>query len=886
MNGEDSSQRWSEQKQADRISPLEGLDSNSKLNESIPLNEVINVLNKSTGLEDDGHEKSRIKSEMMGKFERLDKHLDVIVKANQSTFGTSVSSFTGLATNVTEAHERVAGIKENIMRCKDTLTLRKENFVQLWCSSVELTEMLRLLDLVEDVRKVPEQMKVLVGKDQHRVAALLVSSTLHYLKTDLSKFAALNDLRLQIEGQLTELYDTLVDKLHLVLYSKPSVHKLGDLEAEEKEDQEHMTASTSKTTMQLMEILMKQNLFTPRIERYVKECVEVDLESNSVRFLRALVESLRTLGRLPTALEVLKLRLHRELSIVAKDVLLDAHKKQSMRASTSSKSHVSSSKKGNVIFTTMLEMLFDRFQDVMAKHVIILDCVRNKRDLVFADEYNDSVTSDANATKASNVYTDNDVWLAIQKEVQEVLSTYLAAPTMTMRGAGYSGKSRTIEFDWATLMTPRNLALEARDDYVPTHTLFTFSGSDFANTIDSKRETLEVGQVDRSHDMICEATPANLPLCFTPVVNFCRNMEARLMVTNDGSSPLQLYLQDYVTETYMDFLRSDIMGRLKMATDDPDAFSHNSTRLQKLHPSESDKLIKSAVVMERLLDELQELYKQLPSYMAMIEDVMVSVVHGYHTVCAETYHSIVMGDFENQQGAPITSKQQISKEINLLSRGVLRPNNIINYPGSYTALANMHFSLEWLASRPRHLKEVTIRGTAHVVQIPTEPARRKSGPSGSGTRLNPQVNISSLYVDLQHLADLCLLTLRMELRAQCYYYLITILQKSRYDLDEEALQPDPNVLRLNDILCAIDDSVSHCLPAAKVRFIFDLLDQLICKILTVYVSQIERINDKGIAKMTRNILGLRQNLTNITTLQSGEFEKATRFYELLQLPIE
>jgi hypothetical protein len=41
--------------------------------------------------------------------------------------------------------ERLA---QDVIGCQEKLTLRKENFIQLWCSHVELEEMLRQLELV------------------------------------------------------------------------------------------------------------------------------------------------------------------------------------------------------------------------------------------------------------------------------------------------------------------------------------------------------------------------------------------------------------------------------------------------------------------------------------------------------------------------------------------------------------------------------------------------------------------------------------------------------------------------------------------------------------------------------------------------------------------
>eukprot|EP00123_Amoebidium_parasiticum_P008262 comp18684_c0_seq1/m.20385 comp18684_c0_seq1/g.20385 ORF comp18684_c0_seq1/g.20385 comp18684_c0_seq1/m.20385 type:complete len:1005 (-) comp18684_c0_seq1:4-3018(-) len=925
-------------------SPLVGEDPTNKMAESIPLHEVISVLNKSTSLGDDAQEKSRIKSELVGKFDRLDQKLDIIVKENQESFGASVSAFTGLATHVTEAQERVAKVKENILKCKETLRLRKENFIQLWCSSVELTEMLRLLDCVEDVRKVPEQIKVLCAEKQYLIAAKLVSSTMHYLNNDLSKFSALNDLKSQIELQQSTMYDTLVEELHSHIYLKnPMAAPTVKQDEDEKDDKEQDSSggTTSKTfSTQLMETLVKQNLFTPRLELYVNECIEIAPETNSERFMTMLVESLRTLGKLPAALEVVKQRLHRELSAVTKAARVDVLKKQqtpSRPTGLLGKKGVRKKEKGRL--PAMLDLLFERLQDVMARHVFVLDCVRRRKSAL-APAAEDIEMPQELSTKALEVYSDTDIWVAIQNEVQEILSDYLAVPAMQSGGgASYGVKKTNMEIDLANILQPRNMALEARDEVRPVRSVFTFAGSDFANSIESKKESVAPGHasLDRTLNLICEPHPRNLPVCYTPVINFCRNMEARLLHVGDQPSGLQQFISDYVTNTYMDFLRSDMLARLKIAADDPDAFARSGSRTQKgTTQSDTDNLIKSVLVVERLLDELQDIHGQLPQYGSSIVDIMADILLRYQAICLDTYKAIMAGNFGDQQGDPDSTKQilssewvveekidtllrqyptwrallankpgleglddgvtpeakektaskihneQFAVETELISRRAIRKSNIITHPGSFTVLANMHHSLEWLAGRPRLLE--------------TAPRRRMSFAPPTGARLRSSISqgmpkpqqeaLIGAYEKFQVLADMCLLNLRMELRCQCYYYLITVLQKSVYELEEEALQPDPNVVQLNDTLCAIEDSVASSLPPIKVEFIFDRLGQLMCQILMCYVNQIKRINDKGVSKMVRNILGLRQNLTNITLSHSADFERAIHFYELLYLSME
>jgi exocyst complex component 4 len=70
------------------------------------------------------------------------------------------------------------------------------------------------------------------------------------------------------------------------------------------------------------------------------------------------------------------------------------------------------------------------------------------------------------------------------------------------------------------------------------------------------------------------------------------------------------------------------------------------------------------------------------------------------------------------------------------------------------------------------------------------------------------------------------------------------------------------------------------------QYIFEGLGHLIAKILISSAQYIDRIDERGIQKMCRNIFALQQTLTNITMAREIALDHARHYFELFYLPPE
>lgn len=79
--------------------------------------------------------------------------------------------------------------------------------------------------------------------------------------------------------------------------------------------------------------------------------------------------------------------------------------------------------------------------------------------------------------------------------------------------------------------------------------------------------------------------------------------------------------------------------------------------------------------------------------------------------------------------------------------------------------------------------------------------------------------LRDIATKLHNLATTCLMLLRIEVRAQCLYYLVPTLRLVSYYCDAESVEADSRVIALNKVLTSFDEVLSTCL--SKVRRIIE-----------------------------------------------------------------
>ena len=138
-------------------------------------------------------------------------------------------------------------------------------------------------------------------------------------------------------------------------------------------------------------------------------------------------------------------------------------------------------------------------------------------------------------------------------------------------------------------------------------------------------------------------------------------------------------------------------------------------------------------------------------------------------------------------------------------------------------------------------------------------------------------NIITSYEDL---AQAALLTLRMEARCRILYSLGVVLspETAPYVLDQEVREPDPEILRLNAELVALDESTVRYLRDREVAFMRTGLGLLVNRYLVANAPTASPMNARGCGRMRLNVLVLQQNLKNIE--EGADLSRAAEYFSL------
>ena len=138
----------------------------------------------------------------------------------------------------------------------------------------------------------------------------------------------------------------------------------------------------------------------------------------------------------------------------------------------------------------------------------------------------------------------------------------------------------------------------------------------------------------------------------------------------------------------------------------------------------------------------------------------------------------------------------------------------------------------------------------------------------------------SIITSYEDLAQAALLTLRMEARCRILYSLGVVLspETAPYVLDQEVREPDPEILRLNAELVALDETTVRYLRDREVAFMRTGLGLLVNRYLVANASTASPMNARGCGRMRLNVLVLQQNLKNIE--EGTDLSRAAEYFAL------
>ncbi|XP_021936020.1 exocyst complex component 4 isoform X2 [Zootermopsis nevadensis] len=898
---------------------------------------VIRTLSASESNEQRDREKAKLEKE----YKRSDQRLDELVSLHYQDHTQVMQLFGKLSARVTTSREKIHAVKENLQACKLLLRCRRDELKKLWLEGIEHKHVLQLLEEIDQLREVPAQLTAFLAKKHYLHATQLLVSALSLGDGSLEGVEALREVRTELQAKKQQLHSRLLAELtrHLYIVSTQDVVALrrqgsgrdgNPLNSPfQRAGELRGSARVSKTRLTLLDVSVPfPNASSPRVgmnpgpnhttagdeSDNVEEDVDAaDPEAKSQHFMAILVESMALLNSVPDTVESIKIQMQTELLAIIKRTtrqLLDL----SQQPTHSLGAHSTS------LLLELMQTVFDQFRQVATAHASVLRSFARA-----ADKHHIDV----------RLYEMPDVWSKVQAVLQLLLTDYLDIQNMAgdpqQAPTSFSESTSDISVYFARRRPPRQKR-------VP---LFKFDYSSHALSINSylkeqrtssAKEYSQAGQSrQREKLLVCTPDPRNITQIFIPLMKFIEEIEHAIGCTPGNPCTLNAFLSDYIKEVFLGRHHMMVAASIESATKSLDAWRTTTSPELMSDLGLSRPLLQSTVMVERCIQDLRELMQALPVYAEHFLSIICNILRNYRETCQAAYRGIVQPDSEDkricsaawlkdedisrfikslpnwtdlqaqkvtyrrrrplrreettEEESPEDVRQRNMKEAEILAsnlgEGGINAHEILSDVGQLKGLAQLQESMEWFSTSI----------LLFASELPSAPASSPRVHVASvGIPAMPETSVRALMQlaqEFEELANTCLLVLHLEVRVQCFHYLLPRANNyNRLVGGVDSQEPDPKVLELSRVLISIDEAMNSSLQPRKLKYIFEGLGHLIAKILISSAQYIDRIDERGIQKMCRNIFALQQTLTNITMAREIALDHARHYFELFYLAPE
>lgn len=816
---------------------------------------VIRTLSTSESNEQRDREKAKLERE----YKKCDQKLNELVSIHKQDLERVMHLFIQMSSTVTSTRDKLRGIKERLIACKTLLNCRRDELKKLWVEGVEHKHILLLLDEIELLKGIPSKLAHHLANKDYLSGTKILVSALTSGEGELANVEGLHELRTELQAKKEKLYDVLLKEISYIIYVDP----VKSLNSSSQEDpslwgkqrwRQKVLDSTSMSNMS-----------------------DYPPDSNYENNLRMLVECLGLLSKLKESVDSVKTNMQSEVlkvvNIVSKNIVFNTS--------------------GNHPLLRLLEVLIDQLKKIAVRFNSLLAAYNevSKRLLITLPPIHPS-----------------DIWSTIQAVLQLLLTEYLDIQNTnheTPATPGFPDQSADISTFFARrrIQRPRKFPL------------FKFEYSSNVNFLSKEQQSSASLPESRARGkvLICTPDPFNITIVYKTLLKLVDEIEASLSQPAGVPCSLKIFINDYVKDVFIGRENSKILLKIEGATKSTNAWrttiSPNDVQTLGL----ARPILQSTFQVNDAIKELEMLLDSLPKHRHEVLEILVSLVKNFVETCNAAYRGIIQPEPEDkrlcsaawlkdedisrflkslpnwidlqaqksamqQSGRPLKRedtteeespedvRQRNMKEAEILAsnlgEGGIGSHEIISDPMQLKCLAQLQESMEWFAIR--------------VFQTNFS-IKKKIQDSQENNNLNKYTTVlSTLSEEFEDLANICLLVLHLEIRVQCFHYLLPAMGKSK----DNSHDLDPRVLDLSRVLVSVDEALSPSLQQRKGKYIFEGLGHLIAKILMSSTQYLEKIDEGAIHKMCRNIFTLQQTLSNITMTREVALDHARRYFQL------
>lgn len=153
--------------------------------------------------------------------ERLESAMDLVVNENYEAFKNSIETFEVVTQKLYDCQDRIMQFRQILENCKNMLLMKRSDLVDLWTKSVQLKEMLRIIEKIDEVSKFPSVVHEQIQKRMYLSSIQTIEGGLKILQSDkIAKVGAVSDITTQLTAAKQSLHSKIIEEITLYLYMR------------------------------------------------------------------------------------------------------------------------------------------------------------------------------------------------------------------------------------------------------------------------------------------------------------------------------------------------------------------------------------------------------------------------------------------------------------------------------------------------------------------------------------------------------------------------------------------------------------------------------------------------------------------------------------------
>ncbi|KAJ2905329.1 exocyst subunit, partial [Coemansia aciculifera] len=628
-----------------------------------------------------------------------------------------------------------------------------------------------------------------------------------------------------------------------------------------------------------------------KAKRVVDDGDQNNAEADSFSYVEMLIESLVALDNTNEAMQEVKSSINLELARLIDGIVSEVEERNRAliykSKATDQQDDVLSQDTDREVLFDFTRILFARLETVIEYHDYVLDVMDS---LDRRERY--SLSPSANATnirsRRTRPYTIGDVWSAIKAEILALLKDYLIpAETQAIditHGVGTAGAAGGVKPGTRDLFHIER-AGEVSDAVESLYSQIDSQFQDLTMSVSGKkRDTSAPAVIDEyadhqhslRHKLLVKSNIEHAPVMLNMALAFTKRVapilgsaatsspsvlspSVRRSIVGDMSmlslsSPSQAlspggdqdadeYLQAFFKKVFLPRTEAYAMQLFDAVTSASDAFDVDLNTYFNGRP-----IFRSAAAIVPLLHSFGHLLNDLHSFRGENWGILLQLSNKYYEKCWALFRDTIRSP-ENQvyTSAKWSETPDILqlfsrklKQVGMRARGgfgadldkeirleealkterSLHLTELIFDVKRLVCAAQLHQTLEWLL--------------VQLDKVAADRAKVLSGyDSTTAAALLKRHEVDKVKVVSRYhtLSTQCLMTLRIEVRAHCTYYLDLATREGSYNLDSDAVEPDQYIQALNADISTIEEKMENCLPADRLNLVFGGISELMAHIL-------------------------------------------------------